>query len=72
MRKRGKTGSRLGRIERKCDAIIAELDAMRRRLARSHDIDTLIERLHRSARRMREQCEIERDAAKRMFTPDKT
>lgn len=57
----------LGRIERKCDRILSELLILRQQSACRRDTDALIERLHRAARRMRHQCERERDAARRMF-----
>lgn len=67
-RKRNKRRpSRLDRIERKCDIILSELLIIRQRLNRSDDLDATIERLHRSARKMRAQAAKERDNARRML-----
>lgn len=60
--------SRLERIERKCDLILSQLLIIRQRLSyRAEDIDSTIDRLHRSARRMREEADRERDNARRML-----
>lgn len=59
--------SKIARIERKCDRILSELLVIRHQLSRRNDVDASIERMHAAARRMREQCEIERDNAKAMF-----
>lgn len=60
--------SRLDRIEGKCDRILSELIIIRQRLSqRPDDMDVAIERLHRAARKLRVQCEKERDNARRMF-----
>lgn len=48
---------RLSRIERKCDMIIILLRDLDRPRT---DIDTLIDSLHRTSRKMLEQCEYER------------
>lgn len=60
--------SRLTRVERKCDRILAELLILRQQLSRRpHDIDVVIERLHNQARVMRQQCEKERSAVRKML-----
>lgn len=59
--------SRLDRIERKCDRILSELLIIRQQLNRRPDMDTAIDRLHRTARRLRLQCERERDYTREMF-----
>lgn len=59
--------SRLDRIERKCDRILSELLIIRQQLNRRPDMDTAIDRLHRTARRLRHQCERERDYTREMF-----
>lgn len=59
--------SRLDRIERKCDRILSELLIIRQQLNRRPDMDTAIDRLHRTARRLRRQCERERDYTREMF-----
>lgn len=59
--------SRLDRIERKCDRILSELLIIRQQLNRRPDMDMAIERLHRTARKLRTQCERERDNARQMF-----
>lgn len=64
--------SRLDRIERKCDRILSELLIIRQQLNRRPDMDTAIERLHRAARNMRDQCEHERDFTRRMFNSKST
>lgn len=69
MKKIKRYGSRLNRIERKCDRILSELLALRHRLSHQPDIDSVIDHLHRSARDMRKHCEKERDAIRRMFRP---
>ncbi len=61
--------SRLERIERKCDRILSELVIIRQQIRYRPDIDTAIERMHKTARRMKEQCERERDFAQRIFSP---
>lgn len=60
--------SRLDKIERKCDRILSELLIIHQRLSqRPDDMDMAIERMHRAARKLRVQCERERDNARRMF-----
>ena len=60
-KKRNNKLSRLERVERKCDRILAELAMLRKRSAvQSHSIDDAIERMHRNARRMR--AETDREA----------
>lgn len=59
--------SRLDRVERKCDRILSELIIIRQQLNRRPGIDNAIERLHKTARKMRLQCEQERDYARSMF-----
>ncbi len=62
---------RLERIERKCDLILSEIIIIRQQLHRKSDIDTVIDRLHKSARNMRVQCNRQRDKIIRMFGPQK-
>ncbi len=59
--------SALDRIERKCDRILAELLILRRHMAHKPGVDAVIERLHRTARRMRAQAEKERQFVRNMF-----
>lgn len=59
--------SRLDRIERKCDRILSELLIIRQQLNRRPDMDMAIERLHRTARKLRTQCEREWENAREMF-----
>lgn len=60
--------SRLDRVERKCDRILAELLIIRQQLSRRpSDIDTAIDRLHQQARKLRQQCEQERSTVRKMF-----
>ncbi len=60
--------SRLDRIERKCDRILSQLAAIRHQLSyRSDDIDVAIERMHRNARRMRNEACREASVLRRMF-----
>lgn len=62
--------SRLGRIESKCDRILSELIIIRHNLSRP-DIDATIDRLHSAARKMRAQCEVERNTLRRLFNSNK-
>lgn len=64
--------SRLERIERKCDRILAELLILRQRIASRPDIDVAIDRLHKAARNMKGQCERERDAVRHFFNSPKS
>ena len=60
--------SRPDRIERKCDRILSELLIIRHMLSkRPSDVDAAIERMHRAARKMRAQCEKEREIAREML-----
>lgn len=59
--------TRIERIERKCDRILSELLILRRQISGRPDMDAAIDRLHRAARRMRKQCEEERDSISRLF-----
>lgn len=59
--------SRLDRLERKCDRVLSELLIIRQKLNSRSDMDMAINRLHKTARKMRLQCERERDYAKNMF-----
>lgn len=56
---------RLNRIECKCDIIIAEIRLKRNRLQQS-DIDITIDKLHNAAKRMRQQCRLEKEAVRRL------
>lgn len=59
---------KLDRIERKCDRILSELLIIRQRLTKRPDeLDTAIDRMHDVARKMRAQCEREREIARHMF-----
>ena len=60
--------SRLAHIESKCDRIIYELTTISRRLC-SYDIDNVIERMHRNARRMRAEAYNESRVLRKMFHP---
>ena len=75
MRKRRKPAgirSNLNRIERKCDLILSQiLIANRSRNNRNAEVDSLLDRLHSTARRLREQSEEERERVMRMF-PEST
>ena len=59
--------TRLDRVERKCDRILSELLIIRQRASRQSGIDNAIDRLHKAARKMRLQCEQERDYAQKVF-----
>lgn len=59
--------TRIDRIERKCDRILSELLILRHQVNRYSDIDSVIDKMHRSARKMRLQAENEREAARRML-----
>ncbi len=53
--------ARIGRVERKCNRLIAEVTALRKALTPQHsDIDDVIGHLHRTAHALREQSEKER------------
>lgn len=52
---------RLRRVERKCDRILAELLVMRQKRPLADTLDSLIDGLHDSAKRMRMQSDMERD-----------
>ena len=58
--------SRLARIERKCDRILSELLIVRQQACRHSDIDSVIDKMHRSARKMRIQAERERALTSRL------
>lgn len=62
-----KIHSRLARVERKCDRILAELLIIRQTISHRPDMDTAIDRLHKTARKMRAQCARERDVALRLY-----
>lgn len=59
--------SRIDRIERKCDRILSELLIVRQQLNKESDMDTVIDRLHTTAIRMRRQCNKERALVRTMF-----
>ena len=59
--------SKLDRIERKCDRILSELLISRCQSHKSADVDILIDQLHGAARKLRMQCELERDNARKML-----
>lgn len=63
--------SRIDRLERKCDLILSELIILRQAISRKRDIDSLIDKLHSSAKRMKHQCDIERDAIKLTLNANK-
>ena len=53
--------TRIGRVERKCNRLIAEVRSIRRALAPQHsEIDEVINHLHRTATALREQSKRER------------
>ncbi len=58
----------LDRIENKVDRILSELLVIRQRISSGpDDVDVAIERMHRASRKMRAQCERERDNVRRML-----
>lgn len=60
--------SRLDRIERKCDIILSELTIIRKSLkARPHSVDGAIDRMHRTARRMRTEAERDTRLLRKVF-----
>lgn len=58
---------RMDRIERKCDRILSEILIIRQKITRHPDMDAVINRLHKTAREMRDQCIRERDYMRRML-----
>lgn len=62
---RPRRNKRLDRIERKCDRILAEVLILRHQ--RDKEIDDTIDRLHRSAKSLREQSRRERDIVRGML-----
>ena len=53
--------TRIGRVERKCNRLIAEVASLRKSLTPQHsDIDEVIGHLHRTATALREQSRNER------------
>lgn len=72
-RNKSRKPSRLDRIERKCDRILSELLILRQKIAhRPDDLDEAIERMHRAARRLKEQSKRECEIATKMFHPQKS
>lgn len=59
---------KIARIERKCDRILTEIHLLRRQLAHHSEADDVIDRLHRTARRMRYECDRERQAVRKMLS----
>jgi len=60
--------SRLDRIERKCDVILSELAIIRKSLkTRSPSVDDAIDRMHRTARRMRAEAERDTRLLRKVF-----
>lgn len=51
----------LQRIERKCDRILAEILILRKYYQSQSEIDIAIDKLHRVAKKFRDQCKNERD-----------
>ena len=52
--------NRLRKIERKCDRILHQIGILRAELKQSNDIDTLITKMHNTAKSMLDTCERER------------
>ena len=50
----------LDRIDKKCDRILSEVVILRHLISRQTQLDALIDKMHRSARKMRMQAERER------------
>lgn len=59
--------SRIARVERKCDRILAELLIIRQTLSHRHDMDAAIDQLHKVTRQMRAQDAKVRDLALKMY-----
>ena len=60
--------SKLDRIERKCDRILSEILMMRYNSRNATcDADNAIDKLHRMAHKLRNQCEYERGYIRQMF-----
>ena len=58
--KKGKM-KQLHRIERKCDIILHELRLSRKTMKQPAGTDAIIDDMHRTARRLREQCKREKE-----------
>lgn len=71
-RYKNRRSTKLGRIEKKCDLILSEILIIHQLLTRRSDIDTVIDRLHKTARNMRTQCEHQRNNALKMFGSKKS
>lgn len=62
--------SRLDRIERKVDRVLAEVLTLKHRaVASDRAVDNVLDRMHGLARRMRMQCEKEYEHACRIVSP---
>lgn len=61
--------SRLARIENKCDIIATELVRLRQNHIKQAEFDSVLDRLHLAARRMKRQCNVERNIIRRMSKP---
>lgn len=67
-RTRSRKASRLDRIERKCDAILSRLESTRWSAGKSpRSIDDIIERMHLTAKRLREQADREAQLLRKAF-----
>lgn len=60
--------TQLDRVERKCDLLLSELLLLRHILYSRRDEDTLIDRMHSLAKRMRMHSEEERAHAREMLS----
>lgn len=60
---------RMARIEAKCDAILCQLQLIKKALFnRSSEVDDVIERMHLSAKRMKEQAQKDAQLLRDLFS----
>ena len=60
---------RMARIEAKCDAILCQLQQIKKALFnRSSEVDDVIERMHLSAKRMKEQAQKDAQLLRDLFS----
>lgn len=65
---RSRKASRLDRIEKKCDLILSELASIRKAaIKHPRSIDDTIERMHLTARRLRQQADREAQLLSKAF-----
>lgn len=67
---RDRISSRVARIERKIDRALSELRVLRQIVVSRTDDNEVVDRMHETARRLREQCERERDFIYTIFGKD--